>query len=396
MSQFILPSRATDANNNPLSGALLYFYLSGTSTPADTYSDDSMTTAHANPVVADSGGLFPPIYTDQGVSYRAVLKTALGVQIDEFDPYSVADLTGTRSEVSASSLTGLAIREDYNPGNLASWTGTASFSYEGVSVDVGNYGPRQFGTAGTPTALNGSINIPASATIVNHASGVSGYVKSGSTTTGGVALYGEANRTAANALIWGFNTRTQDGGFGGLNVWGYEMDMNIDNVTTTAIGFDAVGGSTVEPTNSIAYLCQPIGVFAIPKKRWKYGFRSTDAATQIGIELGAQGDTASSASQIFQMNYRNAANTSTTGLVVQISGAGDTSIIGGPPTKLFVIKTVGSSVNNINMIDNGIGFYGATPANKQTVTGARGGNTALASALTALANLGLLTDSTTA
>lgn len=43
-----------------------------------------------------------------------------------------------------------------------------------------------------------------------------------------------------------------------------------------------------------------------------------------------------------------------------------------------------------------LGFYGATRQNKQTVTGSRGGNAALASVLTALANLGLITNSSTA
>jgi hypothetical protein len=43
-----------------------------------------------------------------------------------------------------------------------------------------------------------------------------------------------------------------------------------------------------------------------------------------------------------------------------------------------------------------IGFYGAAAQAKQTVTGSRGGNAALASLLTALAALGLITDSTIA
>lgn len=41
-----------------------------------------------------------------------------------------------------------------------------------------------------------------------------------------------------------------------------------------------------------------------------------------------------------------------------------------------------------------LGFYSATPVAKQTVTGSRGANAALASLMTALANLGLVTDST--
>lgn len=43
-----------------------------------------------------------------------------------------------------------------------------------------------------------------------------------------------------------------------------------------------------------------------------------------------------------------------------------------------------------------IGFFGASTATKPAVTGSRGGNAALASLLTALSGLGLITDSTTA
>jgi hypothetical protein len=43
-----------------------------------------------------------------------------------------------------------------------------------------------------------------------------------------------------------------------------------------------------------------------------------------------------------------------------------------------------------------LGFFGSAAVAKPTVTGSRGGNAALASALTALASLGLMTDSSTA
>ena len=43
----------------------------------------------------------------------------------------------------------------------------------------------------------------------------------------------------------------------------------------------------------------------------------------------------------------------------------------------------------------GLGFYGATPAAKPTITGSKGANAALTSLLSALATLGLVTDSTT-
>ena len=54
-------------------GALLSFYLSGSSTPANTYTDSSLTTPNANPVVADASGTFPAIFLDPTIIYKAVL-----------------------------------------------------------------------------------------------------------------------------------------------------------------------------------------------------------------------------------------------------------------------------------------------------------------------------------
>jgi hypothetical protein len=59
----------------------------------------------------------------------------------------------------------------------------------------------------------------------------------------------------------------------------------------------------------------------------------------------------------------------------------------------YVDKFAGWS---INPAAGKLGFYAATPVTKPTITGSRGGNAALASVLTQLAALGLITDSTTA
>ena len=101
MIPFIPPVvRATDANANPLSGALWYFYTTGTLTPATVYTTYLLTVAHPNPVVADSGGLFPNIYLDPGVTYRCVLKTAGGSTIADIDPYaSPVTVAGTTNKI---------------------------------------------------------------------------------------------------------------------------------------------------------------------------------------------------------------------------------------------------------------------------------------------------------
>jgi len=55
----------------------------------------------------------------------------------------------------------------------------------------------------------------------------------------------------------------------------------------------------------------------------------------------------------------------------------------------------GQAGAEIEIRSNQLGFYGTTAISKPTVTGSRGGNAALADLLTELANLGLITDSST-
>ena len=45
-----------DNSGNPLSGGKLYSYSAGTTTNLDTFSDSTLETANANPVILDAGG----------------------------------------------------------------------------------------------------------------------------------------------------------------------------------------------------------------------------------------------------------------------------------------------------------------------------------------------------
>lgn len=62
----------------------------------------------------------------------------------------------------------------------------------------------------------------------------------------------------------------------------------------------------------------------------------------------------------------------------------------------FVDALYGATRHVLDGAANQVGFYGATPAAKPTVTGSRADGTALQSLLAAMATLGLITDSTTA
>lgn len=75
-----------DSAVRALSGARAYFYETGTTTPQDTYSDADLTTPNANPVVADSAGVFPPIYLDPSLEYKLTLNTSSDALIYTVDP----------------------------------------------------------------------------------------------------------------------------------------------------------------------------------------------------------------------------------------------------------------------------------------------------------------------
>lgn len=81
-----------DANGVPLAGAQLFFYVTGTSTPQNTYSDVNLTVPNANPVIADGNGRFGSIFLSPSPAYKVQLWSAptvdnpTGSQIWSEDP----------------------------------------------------------------------------------------------------------------------------------------------------------------------------------------------------------------------------------------------------------------------------------------------------------------------
>jgi hypothetical protein len=83
---------------------------------------------------------------------------------------------------------------------------------------------------------------------------------------------------------------------------------------------------------------------------------------------------------------------------VQIGNVFPSNLFGvanGSTQQLVVTENETQIVGNLNHDGDNIGFFGTAPTTKPTVTGSRGDNAALASLLTALENLGLITDSST-
>lgn len=70
-----LRQRFFDSNGDPLASGKLYAYQAGTTTPQDTYTDQTLGTANANPVVLDANGE-ADVWLDPELSYKFVLKNS--------------------------------------------------------------------------------------------------------------------------------------------------------------------------------------------------------------------------------------------------------------------------------------------------------------------------------
>lgn len=81
---------------------------------------------------------------------------------------------------------------------------------------------------------------------------------------------------------------------------------------------------------------------------------------------------------------------------LNLSGTAGSLLLVGRNTTNAEVVIAAEDTTNIRVAKNKLGFLGSTPIAKPAITGSRGGNAALASLLTQLALLGLITDSTSA
>ncbi len=137
------------------SGGKLYFYAAGTSDPLATYSDSTLATANANPVVLNSAGRPDSDIFLSDAAYKVVLKDSSDTTIWTADPYSTSDYTATAQfQVYAG-----------NPNsNVAGTAGSGSIPADVVWDTTNNilYVCTTTGTASTAvwTAVNASAAVP--------------------------------------------------------------------------------------------------------------------------------------------------------------------------------------------------------------------------------------------
>jgi len=77
-------SQQNDQSGQPLSGALLYFFVTGTSgVQQNSYSDSGLTTLNPWPLVADATGRIPMFYLANGTVHIRLTDASGTVIIDQ-------------------------------------------------------------------------------------------------------------------------------------------------------------------------------------------------------------------------------------------------------------------------------------------------------------------------
>ena len=93
-------------DNEVLSGGKIYTYAAGTTTPQNTFTSVTGSSANPNPIVLNSAGRLPEdMWLSEGVKYRFVLTDSNDVQIGEYDDIAGVNDISTES-VAWSTITG--------------------------------------------------------------------------------------------------------------------------------------------------------------------------------------------------------------------------------------------------------------------------------------------------
>jgi Pectate lyase superfamily protein len=139
-SLFVSPAGgALHADAGALSRASWSFFHSGTNKSAAVFADSRLTKAHDNPVVADVSGLFPAIYLDPAVSYRAVLSTAAGAALQDVDPYNPARASENLVTVRMYGAVGDGVTDDTAAFEAAIYEARPELDRLRIHIPEGNY-----------------------------------------------------------------------------------------------------------------------------------------------------------------------------------------------------------------------------------------------------------------
>jgi hypothetical protein len=272
-----------DNNGNVLSGGKIYTYYAGTTTPLATYTTNSGSVFHTNPIVLNAAGRVPSggeIWLDLGIGYKFVLETSTNVLIATYDnipssaqPPAANDadsimyeqgrivtagnfVIGSTYRIASVGTTNFTLigavsntsGVHFTATGVGSGTGTAEFS-QTVEAKLQQFlTPQDFGTTVDTSSIAIGFESAQLSTGIGNTS--YGYRSLKANTTGQFSTaVGSNNQTAANGL--GFNTSV---GYGTM----FNTTVGTSNV---ALGFEALHDNQAGSGNTaLGYASQRYGL----------------------------------------------------------------------------------------------------------------------------------------
>ena len=144
------------SDSSVMSGAKLYFYAAGTSTPLDTYTtiDLDPLSKNTNPAVADANGRFPPIWMVDAL-YKIRLTTSLDAPIETRD--NVGSTVGADLDAFATSAGAGLLGFSHSATYTASTIGKTLQQRE-VCITDAPYSADPTGVSGASSAIETAIS----------------------------------------------------------------------------------------------------------------------------------------------------------------------------------------------------------------------------------------------
>ena len=137
MSQIILarPVQALDGNGNPVPGARLSFFLTGTSTPAAVFADTAEAIPLSQPIIADGDGVWPAVYRS-GVFLRAVATAPSGAVLPGYpiDPVATTSVGSAASQIGFTATPELPANNVQDAVIAAAQSAAAGFAPFGLGI----------------------------------------------------------------------------------------------------------------------------------------------------------------------------------------------------------------------------------------------------------------------
>lgn len=270
-----------DNNGNALVGGQLWTYLSGTNTPAATYTDSTGSVANTNPIILNARGECA-VYFAPNQNYKLVLQDASSNTIwtaDQQPGFSSSILAAYLAQLGGSNG---STQIGYNAGFTGAITRTVWSKLHDVISVVDATGVDPTGTTdstiGIQAALNSGANVvyvPAGTYLISATLNIPAYVTLYGAGRGATMFYGPG--LPANAPML---QNTQRNGVG-TNTW---LDSNIQVFGITFDGAGVTGRAAAGVALLEFYHCQEVYVYDCTLQNIKGSAIGTSCSNHVYLE----------------------------------------------------------------------------------------------------------------